>query len=622
MNWFYDFPMIMSCTLALFMQVVSKDPSLKSWIISRYKKFCKSASSQVVSRITSHLEGVFQSFADQVKAADDQVDSNEDDSSPSKHIGGQYLVPKISKRHETSSEISGRDGSYVEDLAGRFSGQNLTDRHPVASLETHIYSNTDNGGPRSMDFDTADLGDSSLPRSSTPRDLLHNQMPSPVTRKPFNLRSNSFEGRNHFVQIKENTVQNLDLSLPTSKSSTGSVGHVNLSFESPKHHMPVPYPSTSQVIWFSDGDPAALDIFSASRRLWLGSLGPDASEALVRFQFEKFGPTDQFLYFPFKGFASVEYKSITDAVRAREFMRGRSPWGARLQVKFLDIGLGTRGAINGVAVGSCCHVYIGNVPSQWAKDEILHEIRKVLYNGPRIVTDLTSEVALLIEFETPEEATTVMAHLRQWRKENNYLLPSSVGPANVRMHVETSRPGPASVHTEFRSNNYGNSVIESPQAQTVLENASESYRTRMSHLSTLLASLRTKYNITHNASYSYIESHIPGNYQAASIREEDGFPTSTLWISLPNTSSSIVTDDELMAICNLAISGIGSVVRLTRTHMPMGYCWFAECNSVDAANTMLKILRGCPGIFFQIEFRFTSVSSSLDIVLPYLCFKF
>lgn len=425
------------------MQVVSKDPSLKSWIISRYKKFCKTGSSQVVSRITSLLEGVFQSFADQVEAADGQLDSKEEDSCPSKHIGGHYLVPNILRRHGISSEISGRDGSYAEDSTGRFSGQNLSERHPVVSLDKPIYSGIDNGGTRSMDVDSVDLGDSSWPRSSrssTPRDLWNGQMLSPDTRKPFDLRSNSFEGRNHFAQIQESTVQNLDLSLPSSKSSTGSVGCVNMSFESPTHHRAVPYSLTSQVSWFSDGDPAAMDIFPASRLLWVGSLGPDASEALVKSQFEKFGTTDRFLYSPLKGFASVEYERIMDAVRAREYMRGRSPWGTCLQVKFVDIGLGTRGTVNGAAVGTSCHVYVGNVPSQWVKDEILRETRKVIYNGPRVVTDLTSEVALLLEFETPAEATTIMTHLRHWRKErNNYPLASTISSATVRVHAETSR---------------------------------------------------------------------------------------------------------------------------------------------------------------------------------------
>ncbi|KAA8537846.1 hypothetical protein F0562_027574 [Nyssa sinensis] len=591
-------PVRRNCMLGL---VIVKDPSLRSWIFSKYKKLCKLASSQIVSELTSVLEGIFESFTDLVKAEDSQVDSDEDNSDPSKYINRQYLVPRISNQHEPTSEVSGKDcssrvheGSFENNLADKFSGQYLKPHSSVVPLETDLRSNTssnlDSGGSRSMDFETGEQGDLSYGRSSTPRDLLNCQLLSPVTRKPLDFRTNSFEGRNHFGQVEKNQVSNMDPSLPGLRSSSGGV---SAALESPKHHLVIPHSSTtSQIIWYSDGDPAAMEIFSASKQLWLGSLGPDATESIVRFQFEKFGPIEHFLYFPFKGFALVEYRNIMDAVKAREVMRGRAPWGARLRIKFLDIGLGTRGVINGVAVGSSCQVYIGNVSSQWAKDEMLHELKKVVFRGPRMVADLTSECALLMEFETPEEAATVMAHLRQHRKEiNSPVLPSNVGPANVARHMDGSRSGPSSIPVDFRSTNPGNSIVGSPHAQTVIESPVDSYRTRMSHLSSLLSTLRTKYNITHI-----------DNYHAISAREEDRLAASTLWINVPNINSLSLTDDELMAICNLAIGNVGSVVRLTRTNMQMGSCWFVECSSLEAANNLLRNLRGCPGTFFQIEF--------------------
>ncbi|RVW56138.1 hypothetical protein CK203_080829 [Vitis vinifera] len=134
-----------------------------------------------------------------------------------------------------------------------------------------------------------------------------------------------------------------------------------------------------------------------------------------------------------------------------------------------------------------------------------------------------------------------------------------------------------------------NNIVGSPYAQTVPESPAESSRTRMSHLSSLISTLRAKYNITQSS--SYFDNHISGDYHAAPMREEDRAPTSTVWINLPNISPPFLTDDELMTMCNLAIGNVGSVVRLARANMQMGCCWFIECSNVDAAVTVLKNLR-------------------------------
>ncbi|KAJ9674235.1 hypothetical protein PVL29_023657 [Vitis rotundifolia] len=622
-------PISNSCLLRL---VLDKDPSLRSWMFLKYKKLCKSASSQVVSEFTSALERIFESFTELSQVEDSQVDSDEDTSDPSKYINRQYLVPRISNKCEGSSEISGKDcTSRAHDVTGddglkdKFSGLYLKPRSSVGPMEGDMRSSTssnhDKGGSRSMDFETGEHGDLSRGRSSMPRDLLNNHLHSPVTRKSFDFRTDQFEGRSHLVQAEKNQVSNMEFSLPTLRSSSGVVTN---AVASPKHQMTISYSATSsQTIWYFDGDPAAMDVFSASKQLWLGSISPDASEALVRFQVERFGPIEHFFFFPVKGFALVEYRNIMDAIRAREYMQGHSPW----HIKFLDIGLGTRGAINGVAVGSSYHVYVGNVSSQWAKDEILHESMKVIYKGPHMVTDLTGGEALLMEFETPEEAASVMAHLRQYRRENgNRLMPLNSVTNVARTHLDGARSMSGPIPVDLRGSSAGNmsnNIVGSPYAQTVPESPAESSRTRMSHLSSLISTLRTKYNITQSS--SYFDNHISGDYHAAPMREEDRAPTSTVWINLPNISSPFLTDDELMTMCNLAIGNVGSVVRLTRANMQMGCCWFVECSNVDAAVTVLKNLRGCPGMFFQIEFSqpgkphaFTkkSESSTLELVSP------
>lgn len=297
-----------------------------------------------------------------------------------------------------------------------------------------------------MDFDANDHGDLSCGGSSAPRELSNPQMLSPATRRPFYNRNDSFEGRNH--------------------GPVRSAGGCSINtLVSPNDHLSVPYASTtSPICWYFEGDPAAMDIFSASRHLWLGSFGPDASEAHIRFHLERFGPLEQFFFFPTKGFALAEYRSIIDAVRTREYIRGHFPWC----IKFVDRGLGTRGAINGNAVSSSPFIYVGNVPNQWAKDEVLHESSKVVCRGPYVVTDLSFEGALVMEFETPEEATSAMARLRQIRKSKTNFLPApnAVPPNATMSHMDNTRPlPPAPVHVDFRSNHPNNvpaSVYGSP----------------------------------------------------------------------------------------------------------------------------------------------------------------
>ncbi|KAK9073428.1 hypothetical protein SSX86_007752 [Deinandra increscens subsp. villosa] len=395
-----------SCLLGV---ILDKDPSMKRWIFSTVKSIINSAAPNVVSSITSAFERVFKSFIEKVNEQDKQADINVDDSSPSKLIHRQFSVPRT-------------PGGVLDQLSGLH-----LEHHGSVASETDIRENTssnNSGGLKSMDLDPVDHRELSRASSSTPN-TVHASSSTPNT-------------ENH-ASRQENEVP------PLNPSSGGQ----NSNFESPKHYFPS---------WHCDGDRDAMDIYSASCHLWLGSVGPEASEPLIRYQFERFGPINKFLYVPFKGFAVIEYRNIMDAIKAREVMRGRSPWGACLIIKFLDIGLGTRGDTNGMAVGSCCHVYVGNIYSQSDKDEILYELRKTVYMGPLGVTDLVNECALLMEFGTPEEAATVMAFLRQHRKEKRDFYSSS---------ADRTSHGFAP-HVDMRNNNFGNGVVSSPLAQSVV----------------------------------------------------------------------------------------------------------------------------------------------------------
>ncbi|XVE70186.1 hypothetical protein DITRI_Ditri10aG0052300 [Diplodiscus trichospermus] len=431
--------------------VFGRNPSLRSWMFLKYKNLCKLSTSKSVSEIISSLEGILESFWENINIEASKVDSDEDDSDSSKFVNQPQLISRGSNQHETLSNQSGRGKSSTESCV-----ENLTNLHLNAG------SSKDTGGSKSRDFEKHDHEDLST------RDLSNHQMLSPAAGTPLDIGSNSFQGRNHFEDVDKNQVSNSSDVSALRSSSQG----VSNSLASPNNHFEVSHGATSsQTTWYFDGDPAAMGIFSASRQLWLGSLGPDASEGHIRFQLERFGPIEQFFFFLVKGFALVEYRNIIDAIRARGFIRGCYPW----RVLFMDIGLGTRGSLNGVAIGSSSHVYVGNISSQWAKDEILHVSRKAAYKGPYMVTDLPGECALLMEYETPEEAAAVIAHLRQHRKErSSHMPPFNAGPANLSMsHVNSGRSGAAPfINVDIKNNsaNMSSSSMELVSPKSRVEN--------------------------------------------------------------------------------------------------------------------------------------------------------
>ncbi|KAL2895043.1 Flowering time control protein FPA [Bienertia sinuspersici] len=453
------------CLLGLVLQA---DPSLKRWIFCRYQRLQKSAPSEAVYQVTGAFQEIFESFTEQAQEVIE--DSDEEGSESSKYVSKRLLVHGISNPHRGFGEASGKDSLQIHDkpykdvLANKISGQFLRRHSSIVSVESDHHSNTssnhDSGGSKGMEYGNKEQGDVCHGWLPMTKDHLGDQLLSPLPGKPSQVKMDHFEQRGQAAQLEKIQAVNVNALGFSSGLAPNAV------FGS---HTTVHYPSApTQITWFSDGDPAAMDVFSASKQLWLGSLALDTSEAAIRYELEKFGPIDNFSFFAVKRFALVEYRSLIDAIKARELLRRYSPWGYPIRVKFIDTGLGTRGAVNGVAIGSSCHVLVGNVLNQWVKDEIIRETLKVIFRGPRLVSDLTSDAALLLEFETPEEAASAMASIRQFRR-GAKIFPAGAGADMSRScpsfwNVGTApAPAPAPVTSAF---GMGNTLVSSPHGQT------------------------------------------------------------------------------------------------------------------------------------------------------------
>ncbi|KAF8025050.1 hypothetical protein BT93_F2031 [Corymbia citriodora subsp. variegata] len=570
-----------NCLLGL---AIARDSSLRSWIVRKCKKLKRSASSKTKSETLSAFEACLESLSELVNLEESLAESDEDDSDLSTSFNGHCLRRGVSNQCAIPSKSSWEDdnvrshnGSCSEDFTRKFPNRHVEPQSCVVPPEMDHHSkigDRSHSGSRSLCLEIVENGEFSGKISScTPRDVPERHLLSPGNRTHLYFRTNSLKGRKDFSNIDSNHVPKAEATSPHMRPSAGSASN---SLTSPKGNYAVPSGFPSQIVWFSDGEPAAMDVYSASKQLWVGALGPDVSEAHVRFEADKFGPVEHVFFYPRKRFALVEYRNIMDSIRARNQMRRHLPWC----IKFLDIGLGTRGSVNGVAVGYSNFVYIGNVLGPWMMDELLNESRKALYKGPYMVTDLGNEGAMLLEFETPEEASAVMTHLRQFRMEMIKHMPP--GPSNFRISpMDTPRSSRSNNYASFSNNN-----VDSPQSQTVPQSPAGS--SRMSQLLSLLSSLRSKYNV--------------GNWQSATLRGENKMPSSTLWIQHPPNANSYIMDDEILAICKIAIGNVGSIIQVTRNNTHVGCGWVVECSSVDAAIFVLRNLQACPQMFLQIEF--------------------
>uniref|UniRef100_A0A7N0U9M8 Spen paralogue and orthologue SPOC C-terminal domain-containing protein n=1 Tax=Kalanchoe fedtschenkoi TaxID=63787 RepID=A0A7N0U9M8_KALFE len=422
-----------SCLLEM---VLAKDHSLRNWLISKYKKLHGSVQSEDVSAIISSLEGLLKSNSEADTIEGSHGSFVEDDtvtaSSSSQHLHDSYQANEhgisFSQSHTVSLVLTSAENATVSHVEP----QNAT--IPGGSAQSHhADSKYEKAG-----FDSRHNGD-------LPRVVLDKQLLSPRPRKPSDLQPEMLQVKTSNIQNDKNKVS--DLSSHTSGST---------ALASPAKGQRTN--SGNQVTELLDGDSSAMDIFFASKILWVGSLTPEVSEGYLRFQFERLGPLESFQLCHVNSCAVVGFKYIMDAIKARDYMRMHTPWDIRF-----SNGMGML-PFDSIPATSSVYAYIGNISSQWVKDEILFECRKVIHSGPCMITDLTREGALLLEFETPEEAAKVMIHLRRHRREKMPSLNS--GPvAFARTQMDDGRTKQGYSHGVIRNNVSGSvskSAIESP----------------------------------------------------------------------------------------------------------------------------------------------------------------
>lgn len=487
------------------MQVLDKDPLLRRWMLSKCKKLFNPLGNTSLD-MTSTLQGILAILGKETCMEDCLLDSDEDKSDSVNCINRNHVVLKSSEEHDSTAQ-SFRNGSNLRALKSSSDDgftNKVSDKHARvnSSAVNHesgslsiVGPHSDDGVSRPMFLGSGTQGDMGQGR---------NQMPSHAIRPSVELRSNSFDGRIDVPNLDRSQVSNMDFNVTPLRSSSGGVCNIQ---PSPKHNFLSPVASTKgQIVWCCDGDPASMDVVSASKQLWVGYVGRDMPENFIRFHLDRFGPIEQFFFFPMKGFALVEYLNIIDAIKSRAYLPGTFP----CQIRFIDIGFGTRGSMNGVAVGSSPLIYIGSVSSQWVKDEILHETRKVFHKGPLMVNDLSQERALLMEFETPEVAASVMLHLRQFRRErSNHHQPFGPRPGFAAVgtaHMDAAMHVPAPPHVDLNANiptNLPSGIAGSPHSRTLSRSPADSSQMRLSHLSFLIALFHARNHSNENIACLY-----------------------------------------------------------------------------------------------------------------------
>lgn len=464
---------------SLMMKVVHSNSVLERWLVSAYRNFCKSASDDVVSESVTILTEILQSLS--TFTVSDLDPSHEEEHYLPDNVSVME-EPSIKEEAEDASDVE--DSPSIAKSASHsegFSDPGSDENPPVANFEIcHGDAGASAGELQktifhedpvnSMNSWDANENPNREQLTDSPANFIHgnetwNQDQEPEIKPPVDFGSGNdkwnqeaeqglTQPQNYTTLLKseepsttwttdKGAMRNLDIedfnqgtfydddmvtdvrSLPVVEYQSDLNGSVPGFLLSPRRYSTPRAQESSvsqgQVAWYSDGDPAALDVFAASKQLWVGSLGHGVNESLLRYEFERFGSIESLSLFPGQDFGLIEYRSITDAVKAREVLQGATPWAMPLKIKFLDVGLGSRGTIGGVAVGGSCHVFIGGVFSLSAKDELLKDLAHTCLKPPCSVCALVSASALLLEFDAPEEAAAAMLHVRQWRRETGFV---------------------------------------------------------------------------------------------------------------------------------------------------------------------------------------------------------
>ncbi|XP_024534964.1 uncharacterized protein LOC112340438 [Selaginella moellendorffii] len=388
--------------------------------------------------------------------------------------------------------------------------------------------------------------------------------------------------------------------------------------------------------------PGAMDVFTASESLWVSLPSSGVTESMLQAQFSIFGDLDSVTTVRDQGYGIVAYKNIRDAVDAREEMQGSTVWGKALRVRFADSD--TRST-------SSCHVWVGRISSQAVKEELLNELTSAGMKPPASVVTLISSSALLLQYDSPEDANAVMVYVRQRRRESyrssygteaggRHLCIVRIDPlvseddilsavsqygeitglkfsrqsgycvidfrssetaATARARLNAARFGNQAMVVDYRNKIPAESVLSptyslySPPARTASGTS----------VAATLENLCSKFSLGSPAP--------AGKTRRSKFDIIENVPTNTLWIGLPESvPQEYMSENELRVIFNIACDGTGAVTKVRSARNSRGPCRFVEFDGIDAASTALQNITGHFDPSIHIEFSNSVLSHAND----------